>query len=112
MSSVERQIDIDLDADGNVLSVVVEERRELEVGELFTDGELRLWQDRARWNGYVREVTDDETQFFAVNTRFEDDSWISKVRCGEQAVHDAVRTHIEDRHAGGAENFVRRFSPP
>jgi hypothetical protein len=113
MSSVERQIDVDLDADGNVLNAVVEERRELEVSELFNEnGELRLWQDRAGWNGYVREVTDEETQFFAVNTRFDDDSWISKVRCGEQAVHDAIRKHIEDRHAGGAGNFVRRCSPP
>jgi len=33
MSSVEWQIDVDIDADGNVLSAVVEERRELEVGD-------------------------------------------------------------------------------
>jgi len=113
MSSVERQIDVDLDADGNVLSAVVEERRELEVGELFNeDGELRLWQDRAGWNGYVREIIDGEVRFYEVNTRFDDDSWISKVWCGEQAVHDAIRNHIEERHAGGSGNFVRRCSPP
>ena len=106
MSSMERQINVDLDADGNILSTVVEERRELEVGE------LRLWQDRAGWSGYVREVTDTEVRFYEVNTRFDDDSWISKVRCGEQAVHDAIRKHIEDRHAGGSGNFVRRCSPP
>ena len=113
MSSMERQINVDLDADGNLLSTVVEERREFEVGELFNEnGELRLWQDRAGWSGYVREVTDTEVRFYEVNTLFDDDSWISKVRCEEQAVHDAIRKHIEDRHAGGARNFVRRCSPP
>ena len=106
-------IEVDVELERNVLSAVVEERRELEVGELFNEnGELRLWQDRAGWNGYVREIIDDEVRFYEVNTRFDDDSWISKVWCGEQAVHDAIRKHIEDRHAGGAGNFVRRCSPP
>ena len=113
MSSIERQIDVDLDADGNILNAVVEERRELEVGKLFNEhGELRLWQDHTGWNGFICRVTDNETQFFAVNTRFDEDEWISKVRCGKKAVHNAIRNHIEDRHAGGAGNFVRRCSPP
>lgn len=113
MSVVERQIDVDLDADGNVVSAVVEERRELEIDELFNEnGELRLWQDDAGWNGYIREVVDGETRFYAVNTRFDEDVWISKIRCGEGAVHDAILKHIEDRHAGGVGNFVKRCSPP
>jgi len=105
-------IDVDVEIERNVASAIVTKRQLVEIDELFTDGELRLWQDRAGWNGYVREVIDDEVRFYEVNTRFDDDSWISKVRCGEQAVHDAIQNHIEDRHAGGAGNFVRRCSPP
>ena len=105
-------IDVDVEIERNVASAIVTKRQLVEIDELFTDGELRLWQDRAGWNGYVREVTADEVRFYEVNTRFDDDSWISKVRCGEQAVHDAIRNHIEDRRAGGAGNFVRRCSPP
>ena len=105
-------IDVDVEIERNVASAIVTKRQLVEIDELFTDGELRLWQDRAGWNGYVREVIDNEVRFYEVNTRFDDDSWISKVRCGEQAVHDAIRNHIEDRHAGGAGNFVRRCSPP
>ena len=105
-------IDVDVEFERNVASAIVTKRQLVEIDELFTDGELRLWQDRAGWNGYVREVIDDEVRFYEVNTRFDDDSWISKVRCGEQAVHDAIRKHIEDRHAGGVGNFVRRCSPP
>ena len=105
-------IDVDVEIERNVASAIVTKRQLVEIDELFTDGELRLWQDRAGWNGYVREVTADEVRFYEVNTRFDDDSWISKVQCEEQAVHDAIRKHIEDRHAGGAGNFVRRCSPP
>ena len=105
-------IDVDVELERNVASAIVTKRQLVEIDELFTDGELRLWQDRAGWNGYVREVIDDEVRFYEVNTRFDDDSWISKVRCKEQAVHDAIRNHIEDRHAGGVGNFVRRCSPP
>jgi len=113
MSSVERQIDVDLDADENAARAVVEERRELEIAELFNaNGELRLWQGGAGWSGYVREEVEGETAYFSVNTRFDEDEWISKIRCGEQAVHDAIRNHIEDRHAGGVGNFVKRCSPP
>ena len=105
-------IDVDVEIERNVASAIVTKRQLVEIDELFTDGELRLWQDRAGWNGYVCEVTDDEVRFYEVNTRFDDDSWISKVQCEEQAVHDAIQNHIEDRHAGGAGNFVRRCSPP
>jgi hypothetical protein len=43
MSSVERQIDVDLDADRNAVRAVVEERRELEIAELFNEShELQL----------------------------------------------------------------------
>ena len=105
-------IDVDVEIERNVASAIVTKRQLVEIDELFTDGELRLWQDRAGWNGYVREVIDDEVRFYEVNTRFDDDSWISKVQCEEQAVHNAIQNHIEDRHAGGAGNFVRRCSPP
>jgi len=105
-------IEVDVELERNVASAIVTKRQLVEIDDLFTDGELRLWQDRAGWNGYVREVIDDEVRFYEVNTRFDDDSWISKVQCEEQAVHDAIQNHIEDRHAGGAGNFVRRCSPP
>jgi hypothetical protein len=113
MSSVERQIDVDIDADENAVRAIVEERRELKISSLFNaDGELRLWQDSAGWSGYVREEVDGETAYFSVNTRFDEKEWISKIRCGEKAVHDAIQSHIEDRHAGGVGNFVKRCSPP
>ncbi|ELZ36326.1 hypothetical protein C471_16022 [Halorubrum saccharovorum DSM 1137] len=41
MSSVDRRIDVDLDTDENVAIAVVEERREVEIDELFDEnGEL------------------------------------------------------------------------
>ncbi|WP_280585101.1 hypothetical protein [Halorubrum sp. Boch-26] len=113
MSSVDRRIDVDLDTDENVAIAVVEERREVEIDELFDENdELRLWQDDAGWSGYIRKIVDGETRYYSVNTRFDEDRWISKIRCGEKAVHDAIRKHIEDRHAGGVGNFVKRCSPP
>ncbi|ELZ39152.1 hypothetical protein C463_17598 [Halorubrum californiense DSM 19288] len=113
MSSVERRIDVDLDADDNAAQAIVEERRELKISELFNNnGELRLWQDSAGCSGYKRDEIDGETAYFSVNTRFDEDEWISKIRCGERAVHDAIRNHIEERHAGGVGNFVKRCSPP
>jgi PAB1-binding protein PBP1 len=84
-----------------------------EVDDLFTDtGELRLWEDPVGWNGYVREVGHGEPRYYSVNTRFDEDEWISKIRCGERAVRDAVEKHIEDPKAGRAGRFVRRCSPP
>jgi hypothetical protein len=113
MSSVDRRIDVDLDTDENAAVAVVEERREVEIDELFDENdELRLWQDSAGWSGYLREVVDGETRYYSVNTRFDEDEWISKIRCGEKAVHEAIRKHIRDSHAGGAGNFVKRCSPP
>ncbi|MUW13853.1 hypothetical protein GJ633_03615 [Halorubrum sp. CBA1125] len=108
MSSVKRQIDVDLDADGNAVEAV-RERRELKISELFNaDGELRLWQDTAGWSGYKREEVDGDVRYYSVNTRFDENEWISKIRCGEKAVHDAICQHTEDRHAGGVGNFVKR----
>jgi len=107
----EREIDVDLNGDGAVATVV--EKRTIEIGDLFNDdGELRLWEDSAGWSGYVREVVDGEVRFYSVNTRFDEDEWISKLRCGEQAVREAVRNHIEDPDAGRVGTFVRRCSPP
>jgi PAB1-binding protein PBP1 len=84
-----------------------------EVDDLFTDtGELRLWEDPVGWNGFVREIVDGEPRYSKVNTRFDEDEWISKIRCGERAVRDAVEKHIEDPKAGRAGRFVRRCSPP
>jgi len=53
MSSVDRRIDVDPDADENAAVAVVEERREVEIGELFDENdEHRPWQDSAGWSGY------------------------------------------------------------
>lgn len=112
MNSVDRQIDVDLD-DHKAARRVFEERRELKISEPFnSNGDLRLWQDSAGWNGSFREVVDGGSRYFSVNTRFDEDEWISKIRCGEQAVHDAIRSHIEDRRVCGVDNFVKRRSPP
>jgi hypothetical protein len=112
--SVEHPIDVqvDLDEDGSCRAVVTE-RRELEIDDLFDgNGELRLWEDGAGWNGYVREeIEDDVVIYHHVNTRFDADRWIDRV-VGEQAVREAVRKHIRDPLAGGAGTFRRGCSPP
>ena len=105
--SAERALDVDLEANRAAVTVTVE------VTEVFDEnGELRLWEDSSGWNGYVREETNDGPIYYRVNTRHQDDCWLSKVRVGEQAVADAVRRHIRDREAGAAGKFVRRCSPP
>lgn len=111
--SADREVSVEVDPDANRADVVVTQR--LEIGELFDEnGELRLWEDSTGWDGYLREKADafGGPVYFRVNTRHCDDCWLSKVRVGEQAVRDAVRRHIRDRHAGGAGTFVRRCNPP
>ncbi|RAW44051.1 hypothetical protein DQW50_16485 [Halorubrum sp. 48-1-W] len=111
--SVDHQTDLEVDLEDNRAVATVVERRTIEIDDLFDDaGELRLWEDDAGWNGYVRELVDDEARYYAVNTRFDEDEWISKIRCGERAVREAVREHIEDPNAGSAGRFVRGCSPP
>ncbi|ELZ41887.1 hypothetical protein [Halorubrum tebenquichense] len=111
--SVDRRTDLEVDLDDNRAVATVVEKRTIEIGDLFNDaGELRLWEDSAGWSGYLREVVDGEPRYFSVNTRFDEDSWIDKLRCGEQAVRDGVQKHIEDPKAGNAGTFVRRCSPP
>jgi hypothetical protein len=112
--SVEDPLDVrvDLEDDGNRLRAVVTERRELEVDELFQDGELRLWQDDDGWSGFTRDVVDSEVVYHKVNTNHREDSWIRRMRVGERAVRDAVRQHIRDPLAGEAGTFRRRCSPP
>jgi len=107
--SAERDIEVRADLDENA-AIVTETR---EVSELFDEnGELRLWEDDAGWNGYLREETDEETAYYHVNTRHDSDDWMRRVRVGRQAVLDAVQKHIEDPKAGGTGRFVRRCSPP
>ena len=57
MSSVERQINVDLDADENATQAIVEERRELEivVRNMDREEEARLIADLTEI-GYKREV--------------------------------------------------------
>ncbi|QCC47430.1 hypothetical protein [Halobellus limi] len=106
-------VDADLDLDENRLRAIVVERRELEVDDLFQNGELRLWEDSEGWDGYVREEDENgDVAYYKVNTRHDGDSWIKHMRVGEQAVHDAVRQHIRDPLAGEAGVFRRRCSPP
>jgi len=85
---------------------------EIQVDDLFVDGELRLWEDDAGWSGYVREEIGDAVVYHRVNTRFDEDRWIDRVVVGEQAVREAVRQHIRDPLAGGAGTFRRGCSPP
>jgi hypothetical protein len=112
--SVETPIDVqvDLDEDGSCRAVVTE-RRELEIDDLFRDGELRLWEDGAGWSGYTREVIDEDVVVYhRVNCRHDSERWIDHVVVGEQAVREAVRQHIRDPLAGGAGTFRRGCSPP
>ena len=105
-------VQVDLDHDQNRCRAVVVERRELEIDDLFVDGELRLWEDGAGWSGYVREEIDDATVYYRVNTRFDEEWWIDRTIVGEQAVRESVRQHIRDPLAGEAGRFRRGCSPP
>jgi len=106
------EIEVDVELERNAASAVIVERQLVEIEAIFTDDELRLWQDRAGWSGFVREASDDSIRYFAVNTRHDEDRWIEHSEVTEQDVRDAIRDHIEDEHAGGAGNFVKRCSPP
>ena len=112
--SVERDVDVHLDPDENAAVATVVERRELELDELFQDGELRLHEDDSGWDDFPREERGDDVVYYSVN-QLEDDpepEWLRKTRCGGDAVRDGIRAHIADPEAGGAGNFVRRCSPP
>lgn len=111
--SVEPPIDVhvDLDDDGSARAVVTE-RRELEIDDLFVDGELRLWEDGDGWTGYTREVIDGAVVYYRVCTRFDDERWMDHAIVGKQAVREAVRQHIRDPLAGEAGTFRRGCSPP
>jgi len=96
--SVEDPLDVrvDLDDDGSARAVVTE-RRELEIDDLFVDGEFRLWEDEVGWSGYTREEIDEDVVIYHhQNTRFDEDRWIKNVIGGEQAVRGAIRQHIRD----------------
>lgn len=112
--SVERDVDVYLDDEGNAAAATVVECRELRLDELFQDGELRLWEDESGWSGFLREERGEDVVYYDVN-RLEDapePEWLRKTRCGEDAVRNGIRAHIADPKAGGAGNFVRRCSPP
>ena len=111
--SVDRDTDVDVmvDLEGDSARAVVTERRELEIDDLFVDGELRLWNGPVGWNGFVRTGSEDDPVYRYVNTRH-DGEWHEELRVGEQAVRDAIRRHIKDPDAGGVGNFVRGCSPP
>jgi hypothetical protein len=109
--SADREVIVEADFDDNTAIATI--TATVEISELFNDaGELRLWQDDAGWNGYLRDQDDDEPRFYHVNTRHDEEHWIRKVRVGEDAVRNAVIEHIKDPEAGGRGNFVRRCSPP
>jgi hypothetical protein len=105
-------VQVDLDEESNSLRAVVTERREVEVDDLFQDGELRLWEDDDGWSGFTREVVDGDVRYRSVNTIHGADTWIDQVVVGKRAVQDAVRQHIRDPLAGEAGTFRRRCSPP
>ena len=109
--SAERQRDVQVDVDtaDNRARVVVTERWETEVAELFDEnGELRLWEDDAGWSGHL---LDDGTYYF-VNTCHDSDDWASKQIVTEETVAVGVETHIRRPEAGGEGVFRRRCSPP
>jgi hypothetical protein len=59
-------VSVDLDIDDNSVRAVVTERRELEIDDLFRDGELRLWEDADGWTDYTREGIDDVDERIAL----------------------------------------------
>lgn len=113
VSSVERDVDVFLDEDGNAAVATIVEERELRLEELFVDGELRLWEGSEGWSGFKRVETDGGTRYYRVNTLHDEEpSWTDEHVIGEDSVRNGIREHIEDPEAGGAGNFRRRCSPP
>jgi len=112
--SVDRQTDLEVDLDDNRAVATVVEKRTIEVDDLFNDtGEpAALGRPRRLERVRPRDRRRRAAVLLSVNTRFDEDEWISKIRCGERAVRDAVEKHIEDPKAGRAGRFVRRCSPP
>lgn len=108
MSVENLDADVELDAEANAATITVTEQRHLEIEGLFDEnGELRLWEDSRGWEGYTREVIEDEIAFYYVDTHHEPGDWLRKVRVGEGAVRDAVRAHIADPEAGEIGQFER-----
>lgn len=101
MSSVE--LDLDVDLDGNALEGRITLTEEISIPDLFVDGELRLWEDDRGWQGYALE----DGAFYSVDTRCEEHDWTRKIRVGERAVRLAIEEHLRDPAAGGPGRFVR-----
>ncbi|MFB6229003.1 MAG: hypothetical protein ABEH88_10680 [Halobacteriales archaeon] len=51
MSVEQREFDVDVDSEENVATATVIE--EIAIENLLIDGQLRLWEDGAGWNGYT-----------------------------------------------------------
>lgn len=100
-------VELDVDLENNALEATVTLTEEISIQDLFVDGELRLWEDEAGWDGYLLE----DGAYYAVNTRHDSDDWTSKMRVGERAVRLAIQQHIEDPDAGGPGRFVRGCQP-
>ncbi len=127
-SSIDRSVDCEIHPEDNEATVTVS--REISVEDLFNDdGELRLWEDYAGWNGYFR----DDDGLWEVNCQSENDEFLTerddlgprKVRPSDdddrflkkepadaEAVAEAVADHVDDPEAGGVGVFARRCSPP
>jgi hypothetical protein len=102
-------ISVDIDLKANHAEVRVTTTETVEVPELFDDdGELRLWEDDAGWNGFIVE----DGVYYEVNARHKDDEPFAKKRVPLEEVRTAVEGHIRDPLAGERGRFVRRCSPP
>jgi hypothetical protein len=102
-------VSVDVDLEANHAEVRVTTTEIVEVPELFNDdGELRLWEDDAGWNGFIVE----DGAYYEVNARHKDDEPFAKKRVPLDEVHTAVEGHIRDPLAGERGRFVRRCSPP
>lgn len=99
-------VDIDLDEEEIAVEVVETERRRFT--DLYNDGEIRLWEDKVGWNGYILE----DGQHYRVNTRHDSDEYETKVAVDPADVVESIRDHVKDPVAGDAGRFVRRCSPP
>jgi hypothetical protein len=52
-SSIDRSVDCEVHPQDNEAVVTVS--NEIEVDELFIDGQLRLWEDHVGWSGFLRD---------------------------------------------------------
>lgn len=106
--SVDHDVNVAVDPGENAAEITFVEVHEHPVRDLFQNGELRLWEDDAGWNGYLLE----DGTIYEVNTRHDTDDYLRKEPVEIETVAEAIAQHVRDPEAGDAFEFKRGATPP